>query len=62
LYVGLRNPKKHLKTPENAKHHHIYAYPRLAPAVEATAPGARPKPSPGHAVADPEFFFVGARK
>ncbi|KAK2399282.1 hypothetical protein QL285_049124 [Trifolium repens] len=49
MYVGLRNPKKHLITPENAKQHHIYASLRpgaltrargraLAPAPEATAP------------------------
>ncbi|KAK2382272.1 hypothetical protein QL285_069820 [Trifolium repens] len=40
LYVGLRNPKKHIKTPENAKQHNIYARPRLAPAAEGTAPVA----------------------
>ncbi|KAK2385235.1 hypothetical protein QL285_072496 [Trifolium repens] len=47
LYVGLRNPKNHLKTSENAKHHNIYGHSRLAPprlrlapTAEGTAPGA----------------------
>ncbi|KAK2364852.1 hypothetical protein QL285_089677 [Trifolium repens] len=49
MYVGLRNPKKHLLSPENAKQHHIYACLRpgaltrargraMAPAPETTAP------------------------
>jgi hypothetical protein len=46
LYVGLRNPKKHLLTPENAKQLYNHAGSRLAPPAEATAPGAS-KPAPG---------------
>ncbi|KAK2408457.1 hypothetical protein QL285_043966 [Trifolium repens] len=56
MYVGLRNPKKQLPTPENAKQHHIYAYLRpgaltrargraMAPAPETLRPGAR-RPAP----------------
>jgi hypothetical protein len=46
LNVGLRNPKKHLKIPENAKQLYNHASPRLAPPAEATAPGAS-KPASG---------------
>jgi hypothetical protein len=38
LYVDLRNPKKHLKTPEKAKQH-IYAR-APAPGATRTMPGA----------------------